>query len=163
MNSVVSAFAGLAAFTIDADAPGAALGSITGAVIDRAGQMHVITFTENVAGLDAGDFSTSTGITVTAVSGSGAAYTITYTATLASFNLILTAGGVTDLVAWPVALTSMTGTATAAPATNQPPVANAGDDQDVTTGAPVTLDGSRSSDLDGTIASYAWTHISIFQ
>ncbi len=115
VDGIRSDFAGLDAFTIDADAPTANLGSITGAVIDRAGQTHDITFSEAVAGLAAGDFSASTGITVTAVSGSdgGTAYTITYTATAASFNLILTAGSVTDLAAWPVAETSQAGTATA--------------------------------------------------
>ena len=155
VNSVVSAFAGLAAFTIDADVPGADLGTIAGAVIDQGGQTHAITFSENVFGLAAGDFSASAGITVTAVSGSdgGTDYTITYTATAASFNLILAAGSVTDLVAWPVALTPMTGTATA---TNTAPTADAGDDQEVLTGAaPVTLDGSGTDD--GTIAGYAWT------
>ncbi len=115
VDGIRSDFAGLDAFTIDADAPTANLGTITGAVIDQAGQTHDITFSEAVAGLAAGDFSASTGITVTAVSGSdgGTAYTITYTATAASFNLILTAGSVTDLAAWPVAETSITGTATA--------------------------------------------------
>ena len=114
VDGIRSDFAGLDAFTIDADAPTANLGTITGAVIDQAGQTHDITFSEAVAGLAAGDFSASTGITVTAVSGSdgGTAYTITYTATAASFNLILTAGSVTDLAAWPVAETSQAGTAT---------------------------------------------------
>ena len=115
VDGIRSDFAGLDAFTIDADAPTANLGTITGAVIDQAGQTHDITFSEAVAGLAAGDFSTSTGITVTAVSGSdgGTDYTITYTATAASFNLILSAGSVTDLAAWPVAETSQAGTATA--------------------------------------------------
>lgn len=40
---------------------------------------------------------------------------------------------------------------------NQPPTANAGAPQNVAKGAKVTLDGSSSSDSDGTIASYAWT------
>lgn len=39
---------------------------------------------------------------------------------------------------------------------NQPPTANAGADQSVSTGATVTLTGS-GTDPDGTIASYAWT------
>ena len=42
-------------------------------------------------------------------------------------------------------------------AQNSPPVANAGAAQTVTSAATVTLNGSASSDSDGTIASYAWT------
>ncbi len=112
VNGVTSKPAGLDAFTFDADAPTVTLGTIAGAVIDRAGQMHNITFSEDVLGLAATDFSTSTGITVTDVSGSGAAYTITYTATAASFNLRLAEGGVSDIAGNSVALTSKTGTAT---------------------------------------------------
>jgi hypothetical protein len=40
---------------------------------------------------------------------------------------------------------------------NVPPTANAGSDQTVTAGTVVTLNGSGSSDSDGTIVSYAWT------
>ena len=42
-------------------------------------------------------------------------------------------------------------------AANVPPVAYAGPDQDVNAGATVTLDGSGSSDSDGTIVGYSWT------
>ena len=40
---------------------------------------------------------------------------------------------------------------------NLPPVANAGQDQIVVSGTTVQLDGSNSSDTDGTIASWSWT------
>ena len=42
-------------------------------------------------------------------------------------------------------------------APNSPPVANAGTDQTVRTGTLVTLNGSNSSDPNGSIASYEWT------
>ena len=44
-----------------------------------------------------------------------------------------------------------------AAATNQPPTANAGADQQVESNATVTLDGSGSNDPDGQIVSYVWT------
>jgi len=44
-----------------------------------------------------------------------------------------------------------------APETNTSPVADAGQDQVVTTGSSVTLDGSGSSDSDGDSLSYQWT------
>src|SRR6185436_2800608 len=43
------------------------------------------------------------------------------------------------------------------PSPNTVPVANAGPNQSVTAGASVTLNGSASSDSDGTIASYTWS------
>lgn len=49
---------------------------------------------------------------------------------------------------------------TAAAAANQPPVANAGSDQSVEVNTEVTLDGSGSSDPDGTITGYSWTLLS---
>ena len=52
---------------------------------------------------------------------------------------------------------SQTGTVTITVGKNSPPVATAGSAQNVTTGTPVTLDGSASSDADGNTLSYAWT------
>jgi len=50
------------------------------------------------------------------------------------------------------------GTLASVPVTNTPPVANAGADQiDIAASATVTLNGTASSDADGTIASYTWT------
>ena len=45
-------------------------------------------------------------------------------------------------------------------AVNQPPVANAGPDQSVAAGATCILEGSNSSDSDGTITSYSWRKVS---
>ncbi|MEA3286630.1 MAG: T9SS type A sorting domain-containing protein [Candidatus Marinimicrobia bacterium] len=46
------------------------------------------------------------------------------------------------------------------PNVNYPPNANAGSDQSVDSGATVTLDGSGSTDSDGTIVSYLWEQVS---
>src|SRR6185436_15774238 len=43
------------------------------------------------------------------------------------------------------------------PPSNAAPTANAGSNQTVTSGVQVTLNGTASSDSDGTIAGYAWT------
>lgn len=43
---------------------------------------------------------------------------------------------------------------------NIPPVANAGPDQTVVAGNPVTLTGSGSTDADGTIVSHVWSQVS---
>lgn len=43
------------------------------------------------------------------------------------------------------------------PAANKPPVANAGANRSVASGATVALDGSGSSDPDGSVSKYTWT------
>lgn len=44
---------------------------------------------------------------------------------------------------------------------NQKPVANAGRDQSVDTGSSVTLDGSRSTDLDNELITYRWSFLAV--
>lgn len=44
-------------------------------------------------------------------------------------------------------------------AVNMPPTADAGPDQTVDEGRTVTLDGSNSWDVDGTVVSYTWTQV----
>lgn len=55
---------------------------------------------------------------------------------------------------------SSTTTPTSPVTTNSPPIANAGDDQTVYDLNKVTLDGSNSSDTDGSISKFTWKQIS---
>lgn len=56
--------------------------------------------------------------------------------------------------------TPSTVTVTASTA-NSAPVANAGSNQNIATGAVVTLDGSASSDADGDLLSFTWSFVSV--
>ena len=85
------------------------LGTIAEGVIGTA-QMHTITFTEEVTGLAAGDFSVSNNIvasgdlvvnSVTSASGPGTTYTISITPQATAFTLTLAADSVMDTAAAP--------------------------------------------------------------
>ena len=99
---------------------------------------------------------------------SGGTYTDITSATSATYILAATDAGKTlQVVAMyndgfgdKTVTSTITGPVPVAPVPNQPPVANAGDLQTVAIGATVTLDGSGSTDSDGTIATYAWVHTS---
>ena len=149
----------------DTTAPTVDFGTIDVGVIGTR-QTHTIRFNQIVTGFAATDI-TATGATVNSLSGSGSTYIITFTPTLTSFTLTLAADSVSDTAATPntgpaaepAAARSVSGSATAPVVTNLPPVANAGDDFSVTASTTgVTLDGSDSTDSDGTIESYEWAH-----
>ncbi len=90
-------------------------------------------------GWDFGDGTTGTGVNPTHVYGAGGTFTVT---------LIVNDGAASS------------GPATTTVAMNQPPVANAGPDQTVKQRTTATLNGTASSDPDGSIVGYAWTQVS---
>ena len=88
------------AVSVDTTAPSATFGAVTiGAVGTQ--QTVSLTFSEAVTGLAADDFSASTGVTGTSVSGSGSTYSITFTPSETSFTLTLAANSVMDTAATP--------------------------------------------------------------
>ena len=99
-------------------------------------------------------FSAGAAVSVGSLSNSGAATTVTFSArtvTSVRFNITSVSAstvnvGLSEFEVWGEAGTP----------TNRPPVANAGPDQSVSKGVAATLDGSGSSDPDGTAVTYQW-------
>ena len=141
----------------DPFAPTVDLGSIADGVIGTA-QMHDIVFSEPVTGLMLDDFS-STSVTFISVvdTGDQTTYTLTFIPLTAGFRIEIAAYSITDLdgtnTEGPITSDSKAGFAVPA---NRAPVANAGPDQSVDTGARVTLAGSATDlDTDDNLV-YAW-------
>ena len=141
----------------DPFAPTVDLGSIADGVIGTA-QMHDIVFSEPVTGLMLDDFSS---LSVTFISvvdtGDQTTYTLTFIPLTAGFRIEIAAYSITDLdgtnTEGPITSDSKAGFAVPA---NRAPVANAGPDQSVDTGARVTLAGSATDlDTDDNLV-YAW-------
>lgn len=75
------------------------------------------------------------------------------------YKIVNATAALTTTATWTTSRASLAGMVTykGENVSNQAPTANAGPDQTVTQGDLVTLNGTGSSDPDGTIASYAWT------
>ena len=99
------------AVILDTTAPSATFGTIDVGVIGTQ-QTVGLTFDEAVTGLEAGDFSGSTDVTVDSVTGSGDTWSITYTPNAAAFTLTLAANSVEDTAATPNAGPAAAATAT---------------------------------------------------
>ena len=129
-------------------------------------------FSENVAGVDRTDFVLSPGSTgtgnVTGVTGSDSQYLVTVSAARnGTYNLDIAPGsGIADAAANPLSGTIPTGedqsytvhtSAVHDVPANTLPLVNAGPDQTVLEGSPVTLSGT-ASDPDGNALTYSWSH-----
>ena len=116
--------------------------TLSGSGNDPDGDNNALTYSWELTG--------GTGITLSNANIAGPTFTPT-AAGVYTFTLTVTdddgAGSAADTV-----------TITVTVPANRLPVAEAGPAQSVETGVEVTLDGSMSSDPDGTIARYAWTH-----
>ena len=88
------------AVSVDTTAPTATFGTIAAGVVGTQ-QTVSLTFDEAVTGLEAGDFSGSTEVTVDSVTGSGDIWSITFTPNAAAFTLTLAANSVEDTAATP--------------------------------------------------------------
>ena len=137
----------------DMTAPTATFGTIDVGVIGTA-QTHDITFSEAVTGLAADDFSASTGVTGTSVSGSGSTYSITFTPSETSFTLRLAADSVTDRAGNTGPASAVTATGTAVDATAPEITLIGASPLEVEHGSTFTDPGATASDgVDGALSA----------
>ena len=117
--------------------------TLSGSGNDPDGDNNALTYSWELTG--------GTGITLSNANIAGPTFTSVAAGTY-TFTLTVTDDGT------PAASDTDTVVITVTAPANRLPVADAGTAQRVETGMEVTLDGAMSSDPDGTIASYAWTH-----
>ena len=137
----------------DTTAPTATFGTIAAGVIDRQ-QSVGLTFSEAVTGLTADDFSASTGVTGTSVSGSGSTYSITFTPSETSFTLTLAADSVEDVAGNTGPASAATATGTAVDTTAPEITLIGASPLEVNQGSTFTDPGATASDgVDGALSA----------
>ena len=136
--------------------------------------VYKVTFSEDVTGVNTGDFVLSQGSagagSTASMTGSGSVYYATVSATQdGTYNLDLVSPGhgIADAANNPLSSPVPTGAdhtytvtlqVTIADSLNSPPEVEAGDDQEVVEGATVTLSGTASDVDPGDTLTYSWTH-----
>ncbi|MDH4161916.1 MAG: PKD domain-containing protein [Nitrospirota bacterium] len=180
-----SEIAGMPTFTTDKDGDYLLTLVVNDGTVDSSAAAVVVTATANTAPVaDAGlDRAVSTGTVVTldgSASSDAEGGTLTYvwsfiTKPAGSTAVFSNATGTNPTFTadkdgnYVVSLVVNDGMTDSAPAVvtlsattaNVPPVANAGSDRNVTTGSVATLDGSKSSDAEGSALTYQWTFTSM--
>ena len=137
---------------------------------DSQALVYKVTFSENVTGVNAGDFALSTDSTgagsITSLAGSGDTYRVTVSAIQdGTYNLDLVSSGhgIVDAASNPLDDTSPAGEdqsyTVTVPSTlpNSMPSVDAGSDQTVQENSAVTLNGT-ASDADADPLTYLWSH-----
>ena len=136
--------------------------------------VYKVTFSEDVTGVNTGDFVLSQGSAgagnTASMTGSGSVYYATVSATQdGTYNLDLVSSGhdIVDATDNPLSSPTPTGAdhtytvtlqVTITDSPNSPPTVNAGQDQEVAEGATVSLSGTVSDDDPGDTPTHEWTH-----